>query len=173
MMQEKSKTDKDAREFLKNKLEAAKWLINSLYRRRDTLRRTMQAIADIQKEFFLKGIEHLKPMKLEDVAKIIQMDISTVSRATNGKYVQTDYGVYELKYFFSSGMASSDGDDVSTRQIKDTLKQIIDDEDKTKPLSDDDLSQELEKKGFPIARRTVAKYREQLRIPSARFRKAL
>ncbi len=173
MMMEKSKTDRDAREFLKNKLESAKWLINSLYRRRDTIRRTMQAIADIQKEFFIRGTEFLKPMKLEDVAKIIQMDISTVSRATNGKYVQTDYGIFELKYFFSTGMASSDGDDVSTRQIKDTLRSIIETEDKAHPLSDDELAQELGKKGFPIARRTVAKYREQIRIPAARFRKAL
>lgn len=173
MMQARSKSDKEAKEFLKNKLESAKWLINSLYRRRDTLRRTMQAIVDIQIDFFRNGPGYLKPMILEDVAKIIQMDISTVSRATNGKYVQTDYGVLELKYFFSTSLTSSDGDDVSTRKIKDALKSVIDGEDKSDPLSDEELTKALGEKGFPVARRTVAKYREQMRIPAARFRKAL
>ncbi len=173
MMQARSKSDKEAKEFLKNKLESAKWLINSLYRRRDTLRRTMQAIVDIQIDFFRNGPGYLKPMILEDVAKIIQMDISTVSRATNGKYVQTDYGVLELKYFFSTSLTSSDGDDVSTRKIKDALKSVIDGEDKSNPLSDEELTKVLAEKGFPVARRTVAKYREQMRIPAARFRKAI
>lgn len=173
MMLEKSKTDPSSKEFLKNKLESAKWLIQSLYRRRDTLRRTMQAIVDIQKEFFLQGTDYLRPMKLEDVARAIQMDISTVSRATSGKYVQTDYGVYELKYFFSKALTSTDGDDVATRKIKETLRALIDEENKADPLTDEELTLKLKEKGYPVARRTVAKYREQLRIPAARFRKAL
>lgn len=173
MLLEKSKTSKEAKDFIKNKLEAAKWLINSVYKRRDTIYRTVEAIIDLQREFFEKGKDHLKPMKLEDVAVRIGMDVSTISRATNGKYVQTDFGVFELKYFFSTAMTTSDGEDISTRQIKSMLKEIVDQENKKKPWSDEDLSRLLTERGTPIARRTVTKYREQLMIPAARLRKAI
>jgi len=173
MMLDKKNTQKDTKEFIKNKLEAAKWLINSLYRRRDTIYRTVETIVDLQKDFFDKGKEFIKPMKLEDVATRIGMDISTISRATNGKYVQTDYGVFELKYFFSKSMTSSEGEDVSTKQLKATLKKIVDEENKQKPLSDEDLAEAMTQQGFPIARRTVTKYREQLMIPPARLRREI
>lgn len=173
MMLEKNKEKKDAKEFIRNKLEAAKWLINSIYRRRDTIYRTVETIVDIQKDFFEKGKEFIKPMKLEDVATRIGMDISTISRATNGKYVQTDYGVFELKYFFSTGMVNSEGEDISTKKIKTHLKQVVDEEDKNKPLSDEDLAGILTERGTPIARRTITKYREQMMIPAARLRKEI
>jgi RNA polymerase sigma-54 factor len=173
MMLEKNKTQKDAKEFIKNKLEAAKWLINSLYRRRDTIFRTVETIVDLQKDFFEKGKEFIRPMKLEDVATRIGMDISTISRATNGKYVQTDYGVFELKYFFSGSMTNAEGEDVSTKQIKLALKKIIDEEDKQKPLSDEELARVMTEHGTPIARRTVTKYREQMAIAAARLRKQI
>lgn len=173
MMLDKKNGGADAKEFVKNKLESAKWLINSLYRRRDTLRRTMEAIVELQQDFFAKGKDYLKPMKLEDVASKINMDISTVSRATSGKYVQTDYGVYELKHFFSTGISRSDGEDVSTRQIKTALKKLVDEEDKRKPWSDDDLARLLSQQGTPIARRTITKYREHMKIPAARFRREI
>lgn len=173
MLLEKDKTKKETKEFIKNKLEAAKWLINSIYRRRDTIFRTVETIVELQRDFFEKGKEHIKPMKLEDVATRIGMDISTVSRATNGKYAQTDYGVFELKYFFSTGMTSSEGEDVSTKQIKAKLKAVIDEENKRDPLSDDELARILTERGTPIARRTVAKYREQMRIAPARLRREL
>lgn len=173
MMLEKNKSKKDAKEFIKNKLEAAKWLINSIYRRRDTIFRTVDTIVELQRDFFEKGIEFIKPMKLEDVATRIGMDISTISRATNGKYAQTDYGVFELKYFFSTGMVNSEGEDVSTKQIKALLKQVVDEEDKKKPWSDEDLARLLTERGTPIARRTITKYREQMMIPAARLRREI
>ncbi|NUM79654.1 RNA polymerase factor sigma-54 [bacterium] len=173
MMLDKDKTQKDTKEFIKNKLEAAKWLINSLYRRRDTIYRTVETIVELQKDFFEKGKEFIKPMKLEDVATKIGMDISTISRATNGKYVQTDYGVFELKYFFSTAMTSAEGEDVSTKQLKAALKKIIDEEDKSKPLSDEDLAKTMTAQGNPIARRTITKYREQLMIAPARLRRQI
>jgi RNA polymerase sigma-54 factor len=173
MMLEKNKSRKDAKEFIKNKLEAAKWLINSIYRRRDTIYRTVETIVELQHDFFEKGIEFIKPMKLEDVATRIGMDISTISRATNGKYAQTDYGVFELKYFFSTGMTNSEGEDISTKQIKALLKQVVDEEDKKKPWSDEDLAGLLTQSGTPIARRTITKYREQMMIPAARLRKEI
>lgn len=173
MLLQKDPGKKETKEFIKNKLESAKWLINSIYRRRDTIYRTVEAIVDLQKDFFEKGKEFIRPMKLEDVATRIAMDISTVSRATNGKYAQTDYGVFELKYFFSTGLTSSDGEDVSTKQIKAALRDIIAEEDKHNPLSDDELAQIMTERGNPIARRTVAKYREQLRIAPARLRKEI
>ncbi len=173
MMLEKNKSKKDAKEFIKNKLEAAKWLINSIYRRRDTIFRTVETIVELQHDFFEKGIEFIKPMKLEDVATRIGMDISTISRATNGKYAQTDYGVFELKYFFSTGMTNSEGEDISTKQIKALLKQVVDEEDKKKPWSDEDLARLLTERGTPIARRTITKYREQMMIPAARLRREI
>jgi RNA polymerase sigma-54 factor len=173
MMLEKNKSKKEAKEFIKNKLEAAKWLINSIYRRRDTIYRTVETIVELQHNFFDKGVEFIKPMKLEDVATRIGMDISTVSRATNGKYAQTDYGVFELKYFFSTGMVNAEGEDVSTKQIKALLKQVVDEEDKRKPWSDEDLARLLTERGTPIARRTITKYREQMMIPAARLRREI
>jgi RNA polymerase sigma-54 factor len=173
MLLDKGKTSKETKEFIKNKLESAKWLINSLYRRRDTIYRTVEAIVDLQRDFFDKGKEFLKPMKLEDIASRIGVDISTVSRATNGKYVQTDYGVFELKYFFTTAMTTSDGEDVSTRQIKAILKKIVDQENKQKPHSDEMLAKLVSDAGYPIARRTVTKYREQMMIPTARLRKEI
>ncbi len=169
----KNSKEKDTKEFVKNKLEAAKWLINSLYRRRDTIFRTISTLVELQKEFFDKGPAHIKPMKLEDIATRINMDISTISRATNGKYIQTEFGVYELKYFFSAAMTNSDGEDISTRQLKAALKKIIDEENKKDPLSDEELAKRMTDNGNPVARRTVTKYREMLSIPVGRLRKEI
>ncbi|HFE65204.1 RNA polymerase sigma-54 factor [candidate division KSB1 bacterium 4484_188] len=164
---------KDVRQFLRKKVESAKWFINALYQRRVTMLKTMHAIVDLQRDFFEKGPEHIKPMIMKDVAEVINMDISTVSRVVNGKYVQTDYGVFELKYFFNEGMEMTDGEEISTLRIKEQLKEIIKNEDHNKPYSDDKLAEMLKKKGIPIARRTVAKYREQLGIPIARLRREI
>jgi RNA polymerase sigma-54 factor len=133
----------------------------------------MDAIVQLQENFFMHGEGHLKPMILQDVAEIIDMDISTVSRVVNGKYVQTEFGVYELKYFFSEGLETVDGEEVSNKEVKAILQDIVDNEDKTKPLSDQKLADRLEERGFKIARRTVSKYRKQLSIPVARLRKEI
>ncbi|GAB4375994.1 MAG: RNA polymerase factor sigma-54 [Calditrichia bacterium] len=167
------KLDRDVRQFLRKKVESARWFINALHQRRITMLKTMQAIVDLQTDFFEKGPEHIKPMIMKDVANVIGMDISTVSRVVNGKYVQTDYGVFELKYFFNEGMETTDGEEISTLRIKEQLKEIISKEDHHKPYSDDKLAEILKKRGIPIARRTVAKYREQLGIPIARLRRKI
>ncbi len=167
------KLDKDVRQFLRKKVESAKWFINAIHQRRVTMLKTMNAIVDLQHDFFDKGPEFIKPMIMKDVANVIGMDISTVSRVVNGKYVQTDYGVFELKHFFNEGMETSDGEEISTLRIKDQLKAIIETENPDKPYSDDKLAEILKKKGVPIARRTVAKYREQLDIPIARLRRKI
>ncbi len=167
------KLDKDVRQFLRKKVESAKWFINALHQRRATMLKVMHAIVELQRDFFEKGPEHIKPMIMKDVANRIGMDISTVSRVVNGKYVQTDYGVYELKYFFNEGMETADGEEISTLKIKEQLKEIIENEDPHKPLSDDKIAEILKSKGIPIARRTVAKYREQLGIPIARLRRRI
>ena len=133
----------------------------------------MNAIVDLQKPFFEKGPENIKPMIMKDVADKIEMDISTVSRVVNGKYVQTDYGVFELKFFFNEGMETADGENMSTLRIKEQLREIIQNEDSNNPYSDDKLADIFKKKGIPIARRTVAKYREQLDIPIARLRRQI
>jgi RNA polymerase sigma-54 factor len=133
----------------------------------------MDAIVQLQEDFFKHGEGHLKPMILQDVAEIIDMDISTVSRVVNGKYVQSEFGVYELKYFFSEGLETVDGEEVSNKEVKAILQDIVDNEDKTKPLSDQKLADKLEERGFKIARRTVSKYRKQLSIPVARLRKEI
>ena len=169
----KGGTDKKVKEFVTRKLESARWFINAIHQRRTTILRTMRAIVERQKEFFVKGKEYLKPMILQDIAEDIGMDISTISRVTSGKYVQTDWGVFELKYFFSERMESSSGEDVSTKVIKERLKDIIEDEDKSDPLSDQAIANMLAKEGFPIARRTVQKYREQLRVPVKRLRREI
>ncbi len=172
-----SKKDKKLKEtvtFVKQKLDAAKWFIDAIKQRQQTLLRTMSAIIKRQHDFFLEGDESkLRPMILKDIAEDIGMDISTISRVANSKSVQTEFGIYPLKYFFSEGIATDSGEDASSREVKHILKEIIDKESKSKPLSDDKLEKMLNEKGYNIARRTVAKYREQLNIPVARLRKEL
>jgi RNA polymerase sigma-54 factor len=172
----KSKT-KDAKEkeallFVKQKIDSAKWFIDAIRQRNDTLLYCMQAIVNYQKEFFLSGDEtKLKPMILKDIADIVLMDISTISRVANSKHIQTPYGTYLLKYFFSESLSTDDGEEVSSREVKQILKDAIEAEQKRKPLTDEKLMKILNEKGYNIARRTVAKYREQLGIPVARLRK--
>ena len=171
---EKSKSQKDAVLFIKQKLDAAKWFIEAIKQRQQTLFVTMSAIMHYQKEYFLTGDERkLRPMILKDIADEIDMDVSTVSRVANSKYVDTPYGTKLIKEFFSESMKNDQGEDVSTREIKKILETVIEDENKRKPLTDDALSKILKEKGYPIARRTVAKYREQLDIPVARLRKKI
>lgn len=165
--------DDETRKFLKNKFESARWFINSINQRRHTMMKVMHAIVELQEDFFKYGEGYLRPMILKDVAEIIEMDISTVSRVVNGKYVQTEFGVYELKYFFSEGLTTDSGEEVSNKEVKAIIASIIEKEDKTKPLSDQRIAKELAKQGFQIARRTVTKYREQLGIPVARLRKEI
>jgi len=170
----KDKKLKETVSFVKQKLDAAKWFIDAIKQRQNTLLRTMEAILQYQKEFFIDGDEtNLRPMILKDIAEKIEMDISTVSRVANSKSIQTEFGVYPLKYFFSEGIATDSGEDVSNREVKSVLQGMVDAEDKKRPLSDDKLVKMLNKKGYNIARRTVAKYREQLQIPVARLRKEL
>ena len=171
---DKSKSQKDAVIFIKQKLDAAKWFIEAIKQRQQTLFITMSAIMHYQKEYFLTGDERkLKPMILKDVADEISMDVSTVSRVANSKYVDTPYGTKLIKEFFSESMKNDQGEDVSTREIKKILETVIEEENKKKPLTDETLASILKEKGYPIARRTVAKYREQLDIPVARLRKKI
>ncbi|NDK56461.1 RNA polymerase factor sigma-54 [Pontibacter fetidus] len=170
----KDKKLKETVTFVKQKLDAAKWFIDAIRQRQNTLLRTMESIIKYQHNFFLEGDEsELRPMILKDIAEDIGMDISTVSRVANSKAVQTEFGIYPLKYFFSEGIATDSGEDASSREVKHILKEIIDGESKRKPLSDEKIEQILNEKGYNIARRTVAKYREQLNIPVARLRKEL
>jgi len=172
-----NKQDKKLKEtvsFIKQKLDSAKWFIDAIRQRQNTLLNTMQAIINFQYDYFFEGDEsQLRPMILKDIADIIKMDISTVSRVANSKSIQTEFGIYPLKYFFSEGIATDSGEDVSSREVKNKLRQFIDGEEKSKPLSDDKLEKLLRNEGYNIARRTVAKYREQLNIPVARLRKQL
>jgi RNA polymerase sigma-54 factor len=172
-----SKGDKQQKEavmFVKQKIDAAKWFIDAILQRQQTLLLTMQAILTFQEEYFLTGDEtKLKPMILKDIAELVNMDISTISRVANSKYVQTPYGTFLLKTFFSESLAKDTGEEVSTREVKKILQDAIEAEDKRKPLTDDRLTSLLKEKGYNIARRTVAKYREQLNIPVARMRKEL
>jgi len=171
---ERTKAQKDAVLFIKQKLDAAKWFIDAIRQRQQTLYVTMKAIMDYQSEYFLSGDERkLKPMILKDIADTIQMDVSTVSRVANSKYVDTPYGTKLIKEYFSESMKNVEGEDVSTREIKTILENVIGEENKKKPLTDDKLAKLLKEKGYPIARRTVAKYREQLGIPVARLRKQI
>ncbi|PKD42903.1 RNA polymerase factor sigma-54 [Rhodohalobacter barkolensis] len=169
---QKDKEEKQARNFIKDKIESAQWFIDSILQRQNTLMKTMRTIVSLQEDFFKHG-DGLKPMILKDVADRIKMDISTVSRVVNGKYVQTNFGVYELKYFFSEGLETESGEDVSSREVKNVLQEIIDNEDKKKPYSDQALTNLLKEKGYKVARRTVSKYREQLQLPVARLRKQI
>ncbi len=172
--EKKNKSQKEAVLFIKQKLDSAKWFIDAIKQRQHTLLHTMQAILDFQKEFFISGDEtNLKPMILKDIATLTSLDISTVSRVANSKFVQTEFGTYKLKYFFSESLHTDSGEEVSTREVKMILNEIIVAENKRKPLSDEELTIMLQEKGYNIARRTVAKYREQLDIPVARMRKEL
>jgi len=172
-----NKKDKNLKEtvsFIKQKLDSAKWFIDAIRQRQQTLLNTMQAIINFQYDYFLEGDEtKLRPMILKDIADKIGMDISTVSRVASSKAIQTEFGIFPLKYFFSEGIATDSGEDVSSREVKSKLKEFIDNEDKSKPLSDEKLEKVLNDCGYNIARRTVAKYREQLNIPVARLRKEL
>lgn len=170
----KDKRVNEAAQFVKQKLDAAKWFIEAIQQRQQTLLITMSSIMNYQKDYFLSGDEKdLRPMILKDIAEEINMDISTVSRVANSKYVLTPYGTFLIKQFFSESMTNEDGEEVSTREIKKILEESIAEEDKRKPLTDEKLAKILKEKGYPIARRTIAKYREQLDIPVARLRKEL
>lgn len=167
-----NKSVKETKNFIKDKIESAQWFIDSIRQRQNTLMNTMKTIVALQEDFFKHG-EGLRPMILKDIADRVNLDISTISRVVNGKYVQTNFGVFELKYFFSEGLETESGEEVSNREVKNALQQIIDDEDKKKPLSDQAIAKKLKEKGYKVARRTVSKYREQLNIPVARLRKQI
>jgi RNA polymerase sigma-54 factor len=155
-------------------LDSAKWFIDAIKQRQETLLFTMSAILDYQQAFFLTGDNaKLKPMILKDIAERVQMDISTISRVANSKYIQTNHGVYSLKHFFSESLSTDSGEEVSTREVKQILLDAVEKEDKRAPLPDEKLMEILNEKGYNIARRTIAKYREQLNIPVARLRKEL
>jgi RNA polymerase sigma-54 factor len=169
-----SSDQKDALVFVKQKIDSAKWFIDAIKQRQETLMLVMNSLLQFQREFFAEGDEtRLKPMILKDIADMTGLDISTISRVSNSKYIQTHFGIYSLKYFFSESMQKEDGEEVSTREIKSILKDCIGNENKHKPVTDDELAGILKDKGYNIARRTVAKYREQLDIPVARMRKEL
>lgn len=171
---EKDKQQRDAILFIKQKIDSAKWFIDAIRQRQQTLYNSMYSIMMHQHDFFLTGDETmLKPMILKDIAEDTNLDISTISRVANSKYVLTEFGTYKLKYFFSESLTTESGEEVSTREVKQILKDFIDAEEKRKPLSDQKLTEMLKDKGYNIARRTVAKYREQLNIPVARLRKEL
>ena len=173
----KGKDNREKREainFIKSKIESANWFIDAIKQRKNTLYVTMKAIMDYQRDFFLTGNESkLKPMILKDISDKVGLDISTISRVANSKYVQTAYGTFQLKYFFSEGLLNDEGEEVSTREIKKIVQDCVENEDKANPLTDDELTAILKEKGYTIARRTIAKYREQLGIPVARLRKVL
>lgn len=165
---------KEAAAFVKKKLESAKWFVEAIKQRHNTLYSTMQTIIEYQREYFIDGDEtHLKPMVLKDIAERTGFDISTISRVVNSKYIETHFGIYSLKYFFSEGLENQDGEEVSTRELKKALQECVDNEDKHKPLTDDELVVKMTERGYKVARRTVAKYRDQLGIPKARLRREL
>ncbi|MCQ2174382.1 MAG: RNA polymerase factor sigma-54 [Bacteroidales bacterium] len=168
------RAQKEAASFVKQKLDSAKWFVEALKQRKNTLEKTMNAILEYQYDYFLDGDEsNLKPMVLKDIAQKTGFDISTISRVVNSKYIQTHFGIFALKYFFSEGLENSQGEEVSTRELKKALQECVDAEDKKKPLTDEQLVVEMNRKGYKVARRTIAKYRSQLGIPLARWRKEL
>lgn len=170
--EETSKANKEAVQFIRQKIDSAKWFIDAIKQRKNTLLNTMQAIFEYQKAFFETGDDaHLKPMILKDIAEIVNLDVSTISRVANSKYVQTPYGIFQLKHFFSESMQTNAGEEVSSREIKAILQENIENENKQNPFTDEQLAEVLKTKGYVIARRTVAKYREQLGIPVGRLRK--
>lgn len=173
LLKDRKNIDKETRQYIRKKIETAKWFINSIYQRKATMLKVMQVILEKQFDFFDKGAAYIKPLIMRQIAEMIEMDISTVSRVANGKYVQTDFGVFELKYFFNEKIETDDGEEISTRKVKERIRAMIEEESPKKPLSDEKISQVLNEDGFPVARRTVAKYREQLSIPVARLRKRL
>jgi len=160
------------KDFIRKRFESAKWFIASINQRRETMMNVMRAIIEKQRLFFETG-ENLKPMIYKNIAEIISMDISTISRVVNGKYVQTEYGVYELRHFFSDKLTTSTGEEVSNKEVKKMIREIIESEDPNHPLSDDRIAEMLNKNGLNIARRTVAKYREAMKIPVARLRRKI
>ena len=163
---------KEAAAFVKKKLDSAKWFVEAIKQRHNTLYSTMQAIVDYQSEYFVDGDEtNLRPMVLKDIAEKTGFDISTISRVVNSKYIETHFGIYSLKYFFSEGLENQDGEEVSTRELKKALQECVDNEDKRKPLTDDELVERMVEKGYKVARRTIAKYGDQIGIPKARLRK--
>lgn len=172
MLKDKS-TEKDTKDFLKNKVESARWFINAIESRRETMLKIMNAIVNRQMEFFTSHGENIKPMFEKDIAEDISMDISTVSRVVRGKYVQTDFGIFDLKYFFSAAMKTESGEDVSNKIYMDKIRELIEKEDKSKPLSDDKIAEIMNNDGFSLARRTVAKYRENMKIPKATLRRKI
>lgn len=169
----KNKSEKDAKKFMREKLDSAKWFIESINQRKITLLRIMNMILEKQYDFFDLGIKYLKPMIYKDVAEPLQLDISTISRVVNGKYVQSSIGIHELKYFFSEGLETDSGEEISNKNVKIRIEEIISSEDKEKPFTDEELGEILNKEGTKIARRTVAKYREQLGLPVAKLRREL
>lgn len=168
----RNKQTKETKSFIKNKIESAQWFIDSIRQRQNTLMNTMKTIVALQEDFFKHG-EGLKPMILKDIAERVNLDISTISRVVNGKYVQTHFGVFELKYFFSEGLETESGEVVSSTEVKNEVQSIVDNEDKQKPLSDQTIANMLQEQGYKVARRTVSKYREKLNIPVARLRKQI
>lgn len=168
----KNKQAKETKNFIKNKIESAQWFIDSIRQRQNTLMNTMKTIVALQEDFFKHG-EGLKPMILKDIAERVNLDISTISRVVNGKYVQTHFGVFELKYFFSEGLKKQNGEEVSSREVKNAVQEIVDNENKKKPLSDQAIVEKLKDSGYKVARRTVSKYRKKLNIPVARLRKQI
>ena len=177
LMEAANSSDREKKEtatFVKKKLDSAKWFVEAIKQRHNTLSSTMKAILDYQHDYFLDGDEtNLKPMVLKDIAEITGFDISTISRVVNSKYIETHFGIYSLKYFFSEGLENQEGEEVSTRELKKALLESVENEDKRKPLTDDELVEEMTAKGYKVARRTIAKYRDQLGIPKARLRKEL
>ena len=168
------RAQKEAATFVKQKLDSAKWFVEALKQRHNTLEKTMRAILDFQHDYFVDGDEsNLRPMVLKDIAERTGFDISTISRVVNSKYIETHFGIFPLKYFFSEGLENQEGEEVSTRELKKALKECIEAEDKRKPLTDDQLVDEMTRRGYKVARRTIAKYRDMLNIPKARLRKEL
>jgi len=168
-----SRTSKDTKDYVRTKLEQARWLLNALNQRRTTMIKVMSAIVEEQQEFFDKGTGFLKPLIMEDIAQKVGMNVATISRVANGKYVQTPLGVYEIKYFFNAGIARSDGEDMSKRAVKQRIEELIRAEEAARPFSDQEIFKKLNDEGIKLARRTVTKYREELGIKSARFRKTV
>ena len=168
------RAQKEAAAFVKQKLDSAKWFVEALKQRQNTLSKTMRAILDYQHDYFLDGDEsNLRPMVLKDIAEMTGFDISTISRVVNSKFIETHFGIFPLKYFFSEGMENKEGEEVSTRELKKVLQECVDAEDKKKPLTDEELVEKMAERGYNIARRTIAKYRRQLNIPIARWRKEI
>ena len=166
-----SASSKDTKKYISQKLDQARWLLNAINQRRHTMVKVMGAIVEEQSEFFEKGVEFLRPLIMEDIARRVEMNVATISRVSNGKYVQTPHGVFEIKFFFNTGISRSDGGELSKRNVKSRIEEIIKAEDPEKPLSDQEIYRQLQDEGIKLARRTVTKYREELKILPARFRR--